>query len=156
MISQFAIIKAKYESGTIDQSVKYSIKVKLPQPPKMNLGVMYKFSHMLSLEMFSSPTLQNALSPAWLWVCPDFVQIFKFLSEWNVAFNLSTWKTEPGGSLWVWFQPGLYRELQTKLGCRRSLSKKKKARSWCWWRRKKLRKKDLKCIHHYLHTHKFP
>lgn len=64
MISQFAIIKAKYESGTIDQSVKYSIKVKLPQPPKMNLGVMYKFSHMLSLEMFSSPTLQNALSPA--------------------------------------------------------------------------------------------
>lgn len=66
MISQFVIIKAKYERGTIDQSVKYSIKVKLPQPPKMNLGVMHKFSHMLSLEMFSSPTLQNALSPAGL------------------------------------------------------------------------------------------
>lgn len=126
MISQFVIIKAKYERGTIGQNVKYSIKVKLPQPPKMNLGVMYKFSHMLSLEMFSYPTLQNALSLAWLWVCTDFVQVFKFLSEWNVAFNLSTWKAEPGESLWVRFQPGLYRELQTKLGYRRNLSKKKK------------------------------
>lgn len=70
MISQFVIMKAKYERGTIDQSVKYSIEVKLPQPPTMNLGVMnlgvmYKFSHMLSLEMFSSPTLQTALSPSW-------------------------------------------------------------------------------------------
>lgn len=124
MISQFVIIKAKYERGTIDQSVKYSIEVKLPQPPTMNLGVMYKFSHMLSLEMFSSPTLQTVLSPAWFivhWLC----EFSSFFQNEMLALISALGKQSPG-NFWVRFQPGLHREFQAKLGYRRSLSKKNK------------------------------